>query len=187
MAFWLGTELYGLLTLSSCCSRRRAIVLSIILLGLFAAAYTSAALYRVDTTFSYTWSSSTESFIKAAAPLTTEAMVAAGGDIGYECTVKNTGSVAGDAVVLGFVNSTDPQFPREKLFDFERVSLQPGESKTVLLTVTSDALSVVEEDGRRWLRSAGFTVAAGDREAPVTHAVDLLGLDQLLDDTSLLY
>jgi hypothetical protein len=35
--------------------------------------------------------------------------VSAGGEIGYECTVKNTGSVAGDAVVLGFANSTDPQ------------------------------------------------------------------------------
>ena len=82
------------------------------------------------TTFSYTWSASTAAMIEAAAPLTTAALAAESS--GYECTVKNTGSVAGDAVVLGFVNSTEPQFPRQKLFDFERVSLQPGESKTVL-------------------------------------------------------
>ena len=119
-------------------------------------------------------------------PLTT-AKVAAGGAIGYECTVKNTGSVAGDAVVLGFANSTDPQFPVEKLFDFERVSLQPGESKTVLLTVTSEDLSVVEEDGSRWLRSGEFAVAVGDREAPATHRFNLVGKHQLLDDTSRLY
>lgn len=123
----------------------------------------------------------------AGAPLTTDALAAEGGTVGYECTVKNTGTVAGDAVVLGFANSTDPQFPREKLFDFERVTLAPGESKTVLLTVTSEDLSVVEEDGRRWLRSADFMVAVGDREAPATHAFGVTGEQQLLDDTSRLY
>ena len=42
---------------------------------------------------------------------------------GYECEIKNTGAVKGDAVVMGFLNSTEPDFPRQKLFDFERVSL----------------------------------------------------------------
>lgn len=144
-------------------------------------------MFSIDTTFSYTWSGSTASRIQAALPLSTAKIAASGGAIGYECTVKNTGTVAGDAVVLGFANSTDPQFPREKLFDFERVSLQPGESKTVLLTVTSEDLSIVEEDGRRWLRSGEFAVAVGDREAPATHGFTVVGENQLLDDTSRLY
>ena len=119
-------------------------------------------------------------------PLNT-AEVVAGGAIGYECTVKNTGSVAGDAVVLGFANSTDPQFPVEKLFDFERVSLQPGESKTVLLTVTGEDLSVVEEDGCRMLRGGEYAVTVGDRKGPATHAFSMVGEHQLLDDASRLY
>ena len=35
-------------------------------------------------------------------------------------------------VVLGFVSSTDPDFPRQRLFDFTRVALAPGEQTTVL-------------------------------------------------------
>ena len=36
----------------------------------------------------------------------------------FECTVKNTGSREGDAVVLGFVSASDPEFPAKRLFDF---------------------------------------------------------------------
>ena len=141
------------------------------------------------TSFSYDWSAATATRIDDAAPITTADLVAATGQgpIGYECTVKNTGTVAGDAVVLGFANSTDPQFPREKLFDFERIALGPGESMTVLLTVTAEALSVVEEDGRRWLRASSFMVLIGDKLTPAVHTFEVTGDDVLLDDTSRLY
>lgn len=88
---------------------------------------------------------------------------------------------------MGFANSTEPQFPRQKLFDFEKVLLQPGQSKTVLLTVTAESLSVVDEDGRRWLREASFTVAVGDVLEPALHTFVVKGEPQLLDDTSRLY
>ena len=92
------------------------------------------------TTFTYAWTSSA---VAAQEALHSTSALVFGGrtskeqsignalSAGYECTVTNTGKRAGDAVVLGFVNSTDPQYPRQKLFDFERVSLNPGETKTV--------------------------------------------------------
>ena len=42
-------------------------------------------------------------------------LVSGRNSVGYECTVTNTGQVAGDAVILGFANSTDPQYPRQKV------------------------------------------------------------------------
>merc|ERR1712048_974150 len=104
--------------------------------------------------------------------------------IAYECTVTNAGKMPGDAVVLGFVNSTDPQFPRQKLFDFERVALQSGETKTVLLTITAEHLSVVDAEGRRLLRPASFMVRVGDVVKPVTHRFTVAGDLALLEDYS---
>lgn len=73
-------------------------------------------------------------------------------------TVRNTGSVAGDEVVFLFQNATaaagarspspDPQAKRQ-LIGFERVSLQPGESKTVTFSVSAENLSTVDRHGTR--------------------------------------
>lgn len=131
------------------------------------------------TTFSYKWDA--RSGIAAVHSI---ANVMAGTGIQYACTVTNTGSRAGDAVVMGFANSTDPQFPRQKLVDFERVALQPGESKTVLLTVTPEHLSVVLDGGRRLLRGASFEMRAGDVVNPAIHRFTLTGDEVVLDDVS---
>jgi len=134
------------------------------------------------TSFSYTWSS-THSAIGGHASYSVQELASAGQlGIGYECTVRNTGMVPGDAVVLGFANSTDPQFPRQKLFDFDRVTLRPGEEKTVLLTVTAEGLSVVDEGGRRWLRPAVVTIRIGDVIAPARATLELIGDTLLLED-----
>jgi hypothetical protein len=131
------------------------------------------------TNFSYAWAGA-----NALAEAAATHEIAGGANIQYECTVQNIGKVAGAAVVLGFVNSSDPQFPRQKLFDFERVFLRPGESATVLLTVNADHLTVVDDEGRRWLRPASFGVRVGDVVAPATHAFALLGNAVMIEDLS---
>merc|ERR1711998_51591 len=98
--------------------------------------------------------------------------------------VQNTGKVPGDAVVLGFANTTDPDYPRQKLFDFERVGLGPGESKTVLLTMGADHLSVVDKRGRRWLRPAEIMVRVGDVVAPAMLQFSLAGEEVMVEDLS---
>lgn len=117
------------------------------------------------TTFQYTWTSAVQEHAVFAAQDLGALRTAS---VGYECSVRNTGKIAGDAVVLGFINSTDPQFPRQKLFDFERVSLRPGEEKTVLLTMTANHLGSVDVAGNRWLRPALVGVQVGDVLAPAT-------------------
>ncbi len=57
--------------------------------------------------------------------------------------VKNTGDRAGDEVVQLYVHNNDQSAlqPREQLQGFERVSLNPGESKTVDFTLPIEQLS----------------------------------------------
>ncbi len=104
--------------------------------------------------------------------------------LNYDCSVTNTGQRTGDAVVLGFANSTDPNYPLQKLFDFARVTLAPGETKSVLLTISADHLSTVDERGRRWLRPASFTLRMGDVVSPISFTLDLEGDGIMLEDYS---
>eukprot|EP00656_Telonema_subtile_P009230 TRINITY_DN14333_c0_g2_i1.p1 TRINITY_DN14333_c0_g2~~TRINITY_DN14333_c0_g2_i1.p1 ORF type:complete len:947 (-),score=234.31 TRINITY_DN14333_c0_g2_i1:226-3066(-) len=127
------------------------------------------------TTFSYEWLGQ-----PSKAALSTSQFQAS--DIQYQCIVTNTGTVPGDAVVLGFVNSTDPDFPRQRLFDFDRVSLAPGEAKTVMLTITAEHMSVVDVQGRRWLQESSFTVRVGDVIQPAVHTFRVHGERVLLED-----
>jgi beta-glucosidase len=108
-----------------------------------------------------------------------------GARVNTTCVVTNTGDVTGDAVVLGFVsNSSDPLFPRQKLFDFARVTLSPGESRTVTLHVTAQHLSVVDDNGARWVRPAVYSVRVGDVVAPATLSLRVTGEQVLLEDIS---
>jgi hypothetical protein len=101
------------------------------------------------------------------------------------CTVKNTGALyAGEAVVLGLLNSSEPQFPRQRLFDFARTALlAPGVSQVVTLRASAEDLSVVDEEGRRWLRPSSFRLRLGDVVSPATVALRLTGVELLLEDS----
>lgn len=92
------------------------------------------------------------------------------GDIlSFEVTVKNTGSVAGKETVLLYssdmVASMVPDVRR--LRAFEKVELQPGESRTVELTVPADDLAFVNSDGLWTLEEGSFRIAAGNQSTVV--------------------
>jgi beta-glucosidase len=66
--------------------------------------------------------------------------------------VKNTGSRAGDEVVqlyVGFENSKVDR-PKKILRGFERVSLAPGESKTVTITCSKEELMWYDANHLTW-------------------------------------
>ncbi len=88
----------------------------------------------------------------------------------FEVTVKNTGSVAGNESVLLFssdmVASLVPDVKR--LRAFEKVGLQPGESRTITLTVPADDLAFVNSDGLWTLEEGDFRIAAGGQSTIVT-------------------
>lgn len=76
-------------------------------------------------------------------------------------TVKNTGSRAGKEVVQMFVTDVygSVSRPVRQLKGFDKIELQPGESKTVTLTLSEDELSFVNVDNKRVVEPGEFVVA----------------------------
>lgn len=85
-------------------------------------------------------------------------------------TVENTGSVAGDEVVQLYGKDLVASCvrPYHELLGFKRVTLGPGEKKSVRFTFNLDALSFIDEAGE-WICEAGdfrfFTAANSDDES----------------------
>jgi beta-glucosidase-like glycosyl hydrolase len=80
------------------------------------------------------------------------------GGYSYACTVKNTGKIAGDEVVMVFhraesdvVNSIGGKHPvpLKALRAFERVHVAAGATGTVSFSLTDDALMLVDENGEK--------------------------------------
>ena len=64
------------------------------------------------------------------------------------------------------------------LFDFGRISLAPGQSGTVSLKMDpgcKQAVSLVDDQGTRWMQPGSYTVKVGDLAAPATHALAVTG------------
>jgi beta-glucosidase len=96
-------------------------------------------------------------------PQVTPAQIAPDGEATVSVEVKNTGKRAGDEVVQLYVHdvkSSVPQPPKE-LKGFARVSLQPGESKTVNLTLPAAQLAYYN------VTTHGFVVEPGAYELMV--------------------
>lgn len=83
--------------------------------------------------------------------------------------VKNSGTMAGKEAVLLFssdvVASLSPDIRR--LRAFEKITLEPGETKTVTLQLAADDLAFVNEKGKWTLEAGEFKLQAGDQIAMV--------------------
>ena len=82
-------------------------------------------------------------------------------------TVKNTGRVAGKTVVQVYVGDTEGYMnavrPVRELRAFQKVALEPGESKTVIFTLGKRAFaSWRPEIHDWWVESGDFSIEAGD-------------------------
>lgn len=86
-----------------------------------------------------------------------------GGRVRVQVTVQNTGARAGDEAVLLYTRqhyaSRTPYTRR--LRAFEKVSLAPGESRTVAFTLSADDLRFAGPDGRMVLEPGTFDVMVG--------------------------
>ncbi len=77
--------------------------------------------------------------------------------------VKNTGKVEGEEVVqlyLSNLTSTVP-VPLRTLVGFKRISLRPGESKSVKFTLAPETFSVIDESYKRVTQPGTFVISAG--------------------------
>ncbi len=96
-----------------------------------------------------------------------------GESIGVSADVQNTGSVAGDEVVQLYIHqqSGSASRPVRQLKGFEKVSLAPGEKKTVHFTLGKDELIYWSPSEKKWvLEPAVFDVWAGDDSTATLHA-----------------
>ena len=86
-----------------------------------------------------------------------EKKVPANGKVTVSVDVKNTGKVAGDEVVQLYVHDVvaSVKRPTKELRGFERITLKPGETKTVTITVPAEKLSFYDE------KTHGFIVEPG--------------------------
>lgn len=90
--------------------------------------------------------------------------IAADGKLVLSVEVTNSGSRAGDEVVqfYGHERVCSVKQPIEKLIAFERIHLNPGESRTVSAEVPADRMAIYDEKTHRFLVEPGlFDVMAG--------------------------
>jgi beta-glucosidase len=79
--------------------------------------------------------------------------VKVGGRLNVQVTVKNTGTVAGDEIVQLYIGypSTTARRPVKELKSYARVSLAPGESKNVVLTVAAKDMAYWNIMQNKWV------------------------------------
>ena len=86
----------------------------------------------------------------------------AGNDVQVDVDVKNTSAVAGDEVVQVYlVFPKLPGSPLRALRGFQRVSLRPGATAHVHLTLTPRDLSMVNDAGTRLVAAGAYSLFIG--------------------------
>jgi len=91
------------------------------------------------------------------------AEVAEGGSVTAEVTVKNTGDVAGKEVVQMYIQDVvgSTTRPVRELKGFEKIYLEPGESRTVTIEITPELMSHYNSDLEFVAEPGEFIVSVG--------------------------
>jgi beta-glucosidase len=102
-------------------------------------------------------------------PKVTPASIGPAGTATVTVDVTNTGKRAGDEVVQLYIRDVVSSVtrPTKELRGFERVSLKPGEKKTVTFTLGPDALSLIDRRMQRNVEPGKFDVMVGTSSAAV--------------------
>ena len=94
-----------------------------------------------------------------------KAAVRRGGRVEASVTVRNAGRRAGAETVIWYLSdleSTSTQ-PVRRVVGFEKVSLKPGETKTVKLSLSRKDLAAMQPDGTRRFEAGEFELSASLR------------------------
>jgi beta-glucosidase len=102
----------------------------------------------------------------------------AGEPVDVQITVTNTGKRAGRETVQLYVAPKNPSLPRapKELKGFVKVSLKPGESKTVSLPLDARAFSFYDPKAKRWVAEPGdyeLVIAASATDTRLSHSLRL--------------
>ena len=93
--------------------------------------------------------------------------MSATGSLKVSVKVTNKGSMAGSEIVQLYLRDRFSQVTRpvKELKDFTRVSLEPGESKTVEFTITPDKLRFLDKSMKPIVEAGEFIVMVGSSSA----------------------
>jgi beta-glucosidase len=98
--------------------------------------------------------------------------VKAGDTLGVDVQVKNTGKRAGDEVAQVYLAFPKvPGMPLRALRGVQRVSLQPGESRTLHFNLGPRDLSSVTEAGDIKVQAGSYTLSVGGGQPGATKAI----------------
>jgi beta-glucosidase len=89
--------------------------------------------------------------------------IPAGDSAKLSVAVSNVGAIAGEEVVQVYLSDLEAstQVPGSNLVAFQRVALQPGETKTLSFTIDAEAMMLFDEDGKQKLEPGDFKVTIG--------------------------
>jgi beta-glucosidase len=99
---------------------------------------------------------------------------AVGAPVGVAVEVQNAGAVAADEVVQVYVTGLEAsgEVPRLALKGLQRVSLRPGERRTVRFTLDERAFSLIGKDGQRIVDPGRFRIAVGGKQPGLKGTAD---------------
>jgi beta-glucosidase len=97
------------------------------------------------------------------APRLSEHSMATNGSVQVSVDVRNVGDCAGDEVVQLYVRDRVASVTRpvKELKGFQRITLQPGEQRTVTLTLAARALRMWNKQMQRVVEPGEFEVSTG--------------------------
>jgi beta-glucosidase len=108
-----------------------------------------------------------------------QSQVQVGSQVTISCDVTNTGERTGDQVVQLYVRHPDATVPRpiKELKGFKRITLGPGERKTVLLTLHTNQLGYYDEAMQFVVQPGTVEVMIGcsSEHLPLTSALEIIG------------
>ena len=106
------------------------------------------------------------------APKLSAMQIPKNGSVTVSVDVRNTGKVAGDEVVQLYLRDVVSSVtrPKKELKGFKRVTLAPGASTTVSLTLDANALALWDKDMKRVVEPGEFHVMVGPNSVELKSA-----------------
>ena len=97
-----------------------------------------------------------------------------GGKITVKVPVTNVGHVAGSEVVQVYVHDCEAsvEMPEKQLKGFDKVYLEPGQTKTVSIELGPDAFRFFDEESMDWKTEPGdFEILVGSASDNISRTV----------------
>jgi beta-glucosidase len=117
--------------------------------------------------------------------------VKAGGSVAVSVDVTNTGDRAGDEVVQLYVRHRDATVPRpvKELKGFKRITLHPGERKTVTFTLYTHQLGIYNKAMRFMVQPGTVEVMVGNasNHLPLTGTFEIAGQTNDISDDKVFF